>query len=139
MNVNLFTFLTPKSQTFYLNHKSTIRQVLEKLDSHKFSVVPLVDEEGKFVSTISEGDILRYIKNVKNFNISMAESECIANIEKYRPYAPFAINMELKELFRLSLEQNFVPVVDDRGIYIGIVKRKSIINYLYGEKKVINE
>lgn len=136
MSVTLFSFLTPKAQTFYLDHKSTIRQVLEKLDSHKFSVVPLVDEEGKFISTISEGDILRYIKNKSKFNLEVAEKESIANIEKYRPYEPFEINMDIKKLFKLSLEQNFVPVVDDRGIYIGIVKRKSIIKYLYSNKEL---
>ena len=139
MSVTLFTFLTPKAQTFYLDHKSTIRQVLEKLDSHKFSVVPLVDENGKFISTISEGDILRYIKNKNNFNLLAAETETIANIDKYRPYEPFEISMDIHKLFKLSLEQNFVPVVDDRGIYIGIVKRKSIINYLYNQKEISKE
>lgn len=36
----------------------------------------------------------------------------------------------MSELFNRSLEQNYVPVVDDRNIFIGIVTRKTIISYL---------
>lgn len=61
--MNIFNFLTPKSETFYLSDQSTIRQALEKFDYHKFSIVPLLDEEGHYVTTLSEGDLLRFIKN----------------------------------------------------------------------------
>ena len=59
----ILEFLTPKSATLYVNHELTIRQIVETFDVHKFSVVPLIDEDGKFISTISEGDVLRFIKN----------------------------------------------------------------------------
>jgi CBS domain containing-hemolysin-like protein len=32
------------------------------------------------------------------------------------------------------MNQNFVPVVDDLGNFIGLVTRKSILHYLTGEK-----
>ena len=80
--MNIFKFLTPKNQTQYLQYDATIRQALEKFDYYKFTVVPLIDEEGKFISTLSEGDILRYIKNDCDFNIEEAESKTIDNIEK---------------------------------------------------------
>ena len=60
---NILAFLTPKSETLYLSNVSTIRQILESFDYYKYSVVPLLDEEGRYITTISEGDILRYIKN----------------------------------------------------------------------------
>ena len=62
--VNLLIFLTPKSETLYLNQNSTVRQTLENFDIHKYSVVPLIDDDGFFVSTISEGDILSFIKKL---------------------------------------------------------------------------
>ena len=48
MFVNIMSFLTPKDETYYIDADSTIRQALEKCDYHKFSVVPLVDAEGKY-------------------------------------------------------------------------------------------
>ena len=134
----IFDFLTPKNKTFYLNHDATIRQIVETFDVHKFSVVPLIDEDGKFISTISEGDVLRFIKNHCQFDVYMAEDVRINTIELYRPYKALLISASLDEVIKLTLEQNFIPVVDDRGMYIGIIKRKTIIDYLLKEKPIVN-
>jgi len=130
MNSTL-NFLTPKSETYYIDANSTIRQALEKFDVHKFSVVPLITKNGKYVGTVSEGDILRYIKNEHNFNIKEAENTKIKDIERYRSYQTLSIDTPIIEVLRLSMEQNFIPMLDDRGIYIGIIKRKSLLNFLY--------
>lgn len=126
----ILSILTPKKITFYLNENSTIRQALEKFDVHKFSVVPLLDDEGKYVGTLSEGDILRFIKNDAHFNIKDAEGVLLKDIEHYRPYKSLKVDALFDEFFVLSLDQNFIPVVDDRGTYIGIIKRKEILKYL---------
>ncbi len=75
--MNIITLLTPKEDTFYLDSRSTIRQALEKYDYHKFTVVPLIDKEGHYITTLSEGDILRYIKNNSNFDLEIAEAQSI--------------------------------------------------------------
>ena len=132
--MNIFTILTPKSQTEFIEYDSTIRQALETFDFHKFSVVPLIDDEGKYVSTLSEGDILRYIKNEANFDIEVAESVKINTIEKYRSYEAITIDSTMDEVLRLAMNQNFIPIIDDRGMYIGIIKRKDIIKCYISEK-----
>ncbi|WP_289422453.1 CBS domain-containing protein, partial [Faecalibaculum rodentium] len=45
-------------------------------------------------------------------------------------------NVSMGQLLATSLEQNFVPVVDDRNIFIGIVTRKNILAYLMHDKDV---
>ena len=131
--MKLLLLLTPKNQTFYLSKDSTIRQALEKMDIRKFTVIPLIDEDGKYISTISEGDILRYIKNNSNFNIKEAENIKVSEIESYRPYKALNSNADVQDVIEMSLNQNFIPMIDDRGMYIGIVKRKDVIAHLYGE------
>ncbi|MBR7081422.1 MAG: CBS domain-containing protein [Oscillospiraceae bacterium] len=128
--MNLFNYFTPKADTFYLQSDATIRQAIEKFDYHKFSVVPLIDKDGFYVSTISEGDILRYIKNEANFDINYAESVSLEEIERYRSYSACKSDASLTDIMQLALQQNFVPIVDDRGMYIGIIKRKTILNHL---------
>lgn len=138
--LNILSVLTPKEKTSYLDSKATIRQALEKYDYHKFSVVPLIDKEGHYITTVSEGDILRYIKNHCDFDIQTAEDTLLDTIEKYRPYKALDINCSIKDVLVLSLEQNFIPMIDDRGMYIGLIKRKDIIGYFiqkYAEKKKI--
>jgi CBS domain-containing protein len=130
MFVNIMEFLTPKDETYFIDADSTIRQALEKFDYHKFSVVPLVDAEGKYCGTVSEGDILRFIKRNCNFDVDLAEDVKVLDIEKYRPYKSLDITCTLEEVVKLSLEQNFIPMVDGRGMYIGIIKRKEILLFL---------
>ena len=130
--MSLFSIFTPKSETYYLTEDVTIRQAVEKFDFHKFSVVPLLAKDGTYITTVSEGDILRYIKNITHFDIKLAENTSVIDIEKYRPYKACANNVSDEEIFKLALEQNFVPIVDDRNLYIGIVKRKEIIKMMMG-------
>lgn len=131
--MNLFNFFTPKAETYYLEPDSTIRQALEKFDRYKFTVLPMVDGEGIYISTISEGDILRYIKNTAGFDIAAAEGVRISEIERYRSYLPCTSDISMDDLIQLAMKQNFIPIVDDRGAYIGIVKRKAVLNMLYNK------
>ena len=135
--MNVLLFLKPKCETAYLEWDSSVRQALEKMDYHKFTVIPLLNKDGEFVSTLSEGDLLRYIKNNCNFDISVAENTKICDIVKYRPYKTLSIDCSDEDIFKLAMNQNFVPIVDDRNVYIGIVKRKDIIEYFYNEIKKV--
>jgi len=130
MKFNVFTILTPKSQTQHILDHFTIRQALEKFDVHKFTVVPVLDSEGNYINTISEGDLLRFIKNDCNFDIHHAETKRINEVGRYRPYVALDNTCEFDDLVALSLSQNFIPIIDDRKKFIGIVKRSKIIDMM---------
>ena len=127
---SIIQLITPKKVTHYILDTSTIRQALEKFDAHKFSVVPLIDKDGHYVGTLSEGDILRFIKNNAKFDISVAENVPVNMIEHYRPYKCLKVDASIDEVYGLALDQNFVPLVDDRDFYIGIIKRKDVLLHL---------
>ena len=133
--MNIFDYFTPKNETYYLTDDMTIRQALEKFDFHKFTVVPLISEDGKYITTVSEGDILRFIKNNSDFDVQTAEHVPVIDIEKYRSYKACTHDVSMSEVFKLALDQNFVPIVDDRNLYIGIIKRKNIMMYLLENNK----
>ena len=127
---NILDILTPKSQTFFLGEKTTIRQALEKFDYHKFSVVPILTDFGEYITTVSEGDILRYIKNSCDFNMLKANSKHVLSIDHYRSYESIKIDASFEDVYTLILAQNFIPVVDDRNTFIGIIKRKDVLECL---------
>ena len=129
--MNILSLLIPKASTIFVLDTSSVRQVLEKIEVHKYSVVPIIDENGKYVSSASEGDILRFIRNEEEFNLDKLEHICITELERYRPYVAMDISASFEELYEISLKQNFVPIIDDRGIFIGIVTRKNIIEALF--------
>ena len=60
--MNILFFLTPKSEVEFVYDDFSLRQTIEKMEYHRFSEVPVIDREGRYVSTITEGDLLWYIK-----------------------------------------------------------------------------
>lgn len=127
---NIFEFLTPKEDTFFIESDSTLRQALEKFYFHKFTVVPILGDNGEFVGTISEGDLLRQIKSLGSFNLDSSEDISLMDIDRYRSYQSINVTASVAQVANLLLSQNFVPVVDDRGMFIGIIKRRSVMQYI---------
>ena len=106
-------------------------QTLEKLDIYGYSAIPILDREGKYIDVISEGDILMYIKNNKDYNLKKAENTNIKQINIRRKTISINVMSNMEDLLDLTLNQNFVPVVDDYNHFIGIITRKDIIRYFY--------
>ena len=132
--MNVLFFLTPKSQVKYLDDTMTVRQALEVMDFYRYSTIPLLSKDGKLVGTISEGDLLFYLKSHPFNDISEFDNHSILEVNRKRDYLPIKSDIEMSDLITNAINQNFVPVLDDQKNFIGIVTRKSIINYLYINK-----
>lgn len=131
--MNVAFFLTPKNEVVYENIEATMRQVMEKMEHHGYTAIPLIDKNGKYVGTLTEGDLLWKLKNTPDLNFKNTESIRVKNIERRVKHKSVTITSNIEELITLSVSQNFVPVTDDNGIFIGIIKRSDIINYCYKE------
>ncbi len=129
--MNILFFLTPKSEVAYIEDTFTLRQILEKMELHRYSAIPILSEEGEYVGTITEGDILWYCKQTGLLSIKKAERVHLADIPKKFEYASVSISSDMEDLVARAMAQNFVPVVDDDNRFIGLVTRKDIISYCY--------
>lgn len=132
--MNIAFFLIPKAEVVYLHTDSNTRQALEKLERHRFTAIPLVDKAGKYAGTLTEGDLLWKIKNTFQFMFSRAERIKISDVPRRIQNKPVHIDAEMEDLLSLAIAQNFVPVVDDHEIFIGIIRRREIIEYYANEK-----
>lgn len=127
--MNILFFLLPKAQVEYLFGDFSLRQAIEKMEFPRYSVVPVVSRDGKYLYSLSEGDILYTLKNSK-YSFDELNKIPLSMIIRKRHFESVSINASMDDLARLIVNQNFVPVVDDKGVFIGIVTRKSVINYL---------
>ncbi len=127
--MNIPFFLTPKQDVVVLSHRATMRQALEKMEYHRYSAIPLIDEEGKYVGTITEGDLLWKIKNTPGLSFENTHKILLTEVPQHMQNKPVHIQAKMEDLITLATTQNFVPVVDDEGVFIGIVKRSDIIDY----------
>lgn len=127
--MNVPFFLTPKQEVIHLPQHSTMRQALEKMEYHRYSAIPLVDDEGKYAGTITEGDLLWKIKNTPGLSFENTHKISLEDVPQHIQNKVVNIQARMEDLFTLAETQNFVPVTDDEGVFIGIVKRSDIIQY----------
>lgn len=108
-----------------------MRQILERMEYHRYTAIPIIDEEGKYVGTLTEGDLLWKLKDTPELTFLDTSKIMLKDIPLHRQNKPVSINASIEDLISLSVNQNFVPVIDDQQIFIGIIKRSDIINYCY--------
>ena len=129
--MNILFFLKPKSEIAFIHVEDTLRQVIEKMEYHKYSSIPIINREGKYIGSITEGDLLWGIKNKYNLNLKEAESIPITKIDRRHDYKAVSIGANIEDLVEKAKNQNFVPVVDDQDNFIGIITRGDIIGYCF--------
>ncbi|MFI3170473.1 MAG: CBS domain-containing protein [Faecalibacterium sp.] len=129
--MNILFFLTPKQDLMYVYHDFTLRQTLEKWEKNRYASIPVLSRSGAYIGTLTEGDILWEMKRHQGLDLTAAEEILIESLPRKRDYKPVTVTTTMEELIEAAMSQNFVPVVDDRQIFIGIVRRQEIIRYCY--------
>ena len=128
---NILSLLTPKASLVYLTKDMTIRQALEKMRVHRFTAIPIINKrDGKYVGSVATGDLLYNLIDEENNSIYELENKKITSIVRKNFMPAMKVDMSLDELIRLITIQNYVPIVDDRNILMGIVTRSSVMKFL---------
>ena len=126
---NILFFLTPKAMCAFVYDDYTIRQALEKMESAGYAALPILNKRGEYRGTLTEGDLLWALKNMCYMDMRQAESRRIMDIERRKDNISVRVTTTMQDLVDRASTQNFVPVVDDKDAFIGIVTRRAIIKY----------
>ena len=126
---NILFFLTPKAMCSFVYDDYTVRQALEKMESSGFAALPILSKRGEYRGTLTEGDLLWALKNMCYLDMRQAEARRIMEIARRRDNVPVRVTANMHDLVERASGQNFVPVVDDKDAFIGIVTRSAIIKY----------
>ena len=133
--MNIMFFLKPKSEVAYIYDYHMLRQALEIMEYHQYSSVPILNKEGKYIGSITEGDLLWNLKRLNLLNLKDAEDISIMKISRRLDYQCVRADSNMEDLIGRAMEQNFIPVVDDDEHFIGIITRRDIIGYCYNKMK----
>jgi len=126
---NILFFLTPKAMCAFLYDDYTIRQALEKMESAGFTALPILNKRGEYRGSLTEGDLLWALKNVCYMDMRQAESRRIMEIARKRDHIPVKVTATMQDLVNRASMQNFVPVVDDKDTFIGLVTRRAVMQF----------
>ena len=129
--MNIMRFVIPKSLVEYVTVDSTVRQALEKMRFHRYVAIPVIDGDGKYVGTLRNDDILSYFLDSGSFDTRSAERDRVVDVIDGIYSPPVYHDSSMEQLIDRVREHNFVPVVDDRGCFVGIILRRDILNFLF--------
>lgn len=130
--INILFFLTPKAEVAYLEHNDSLHQALKKMEQHKYSSIPVLSDDGEYTGTVTEGDMLWYLLHSDMILSDNQLKELpLEAVPRRNDYEPVNASSNMEDLLNKIMKQNFVPVVDDCDCFIGIVKRKDVIQYYY--------
>lgn len=138
--MNIASYLLPKAEVSFLRDNMTLRQGLEKLHRSGYTAIPVVDTEDRYVGVVSEGDFLWNIlaqnESLEGITRKKMEHMTVRDILQNGKVRAVCIDTSMEQLIEQAQNQNFVPVVDDRSVFIGIVTRRDVI--MYFKKKLEN-
>lgn len=129
--MNIPSLLIPKANVEYLRTKDSIEFALDIFRRNSYSAVPVINSYGIYRGTITEGDFLYYIMDNPDADLKKVK---VRNILREDFYEAVKITASIDKLLIKCLDQNFVPVTDDRDVFVGIVTRKVIFKNIYEEQ-----
>ena len=131
--MNALMMLTPKSEVTYIQDTTTVRTALSKMFENGYTAIPVITNEGLYAGAVSEGDFLRFLLSREEEGMLLEYGSARVRQIMRPDFIPaVTANVDTDTLIRRAAEQNFIPVTDDRGTFIGIVTRKSVIGWLHG-------
>ena len=126
---NILFFLMPKAMCSFVYDDYTVRQALEKMELAGYAALPILSKHGEYRGTLTEGDLLWALKNLCYMDMRQAEARRIMEITRRKDHVPVKVTANMHDLVQRASSQNFVPVVDDKDAFIGIVTRSAILKY----------
>ena len=112
---------------------------LRVIHKNGYQAVPVINRKGEYVGTVTEGDFLWNLIQDYHMDMEAMRNVRVESLRKKWDYKAVSIEANIAELDQYIMDQNFVPVVDGRNVFIGIVTRKQIIKELLRRKNEKNE
>ncbi|MBB5182585.1 CBS domain-containing protein [Catenisphaera adipataccumulans] len=134
---NVFFFLQTKETVKFLNANDNIYAGLQKMRMYHYSAMPVINDQGHYLGSVREGDFLWYLVDHPDKREAELRKLPLRTLVHKNFIKACRTDVDIDQLFQMSLDQNFVPIVDDRNIFIGIVTRRSIIAYLLNQARKI--
>lgn len=135
--MDISSFIKPKNQVILVFDDQPIHEAIEIMEKSRFTSIPIISRQGEYVGTLTEGDLLWEIKNTAQFNIKKAEKILVGKMHRHRDYESIHISANIDQLITKASNENFVPVIDDHNQFVGIVTRKTLLDYFFDHKFIV--
>lgn len=139
--MNIASLLLPRSMVIYLYEDYSIRQAIEKMKYHGYASMPVLTRDNQYVGTLTEGDLLWFLADHEDLwqgGLCEMEKFSIKEAMRGKNGEPVRIDAKMEDLIARAIVHDFVPVVDDRDSFIGIIKSGTILAKLAKDRKQLD-
>ena len=130
--MNITSFLKPFYETTLVYNDQPLSDALITMTKHRYTSIPVITSDQKYVGTLTEGDILQFVlQNVDCLNSDNLSKYQVSEVKRHRDYEPVSITATMPMLLSKATNENFVPVIDQNDNFVGIITRKTLLDYFF--------
>ena len=128
--MNTAKLINTKTMVAYIYGDLSAKEGLKEFIAHGFTAVPVIDREGMYLGVVSERDFLYRLLDAGSVEAADANGHTVADLVSDTRFEAVTIHADMDILFYRIIAQNFVPVIDSRGMFSGIVTRKDVLMHM---------
>jgi CBS domain-containing protein len=125
----VLSFLTPKSEVVWVSATGSVEQALERMKPNGFSAVPILDDDGCYVGTLSTSDLIWFLLPGEAGWQERARSTSLLGVPRKLKDSAVPVDADVSSLIARATHQPFVPIVDGQGRFVGLVRRRPLLEY----------
>ena len=82
--MNILFFLTPKNDVAFIYSDANLREAIDLMEAHGYSALPILTKQGRYAGTLTEGDLLWYMKSHLNQSLKDMELTSVMEVKRRR-------------------------------------------------------
>ncbi len=127
--MNALNFLKHKSEVVFIYEDYSVKRAMDEFQVSGYTALPILSRDGRYVGSITEGDFLRFLLHYDLIDMSETEQIEVRDLPRRMDNRPIMVDAHMEDLMETVMSQNFVPMVDGRGVFMGIITRKKVLSY----------
>src|SRR5438105_2669228 len=96
--MNIAFFLTPKRDVVWVSASGTVEQALERMKPNGFGAVPILDDDGGYVGTLSTGDLMWHLMEARGSWQDVARSTSLLSVRRRLDDSAVHIDADFRQL-----------------------------------------
>ncbi|MFD2387369.1 cyclic-di-AMP-binding protein CbpB [Enterococcus rivorum] len=120
------TFLIPAENVANVMYLNPLSHALLVLSQVKYSRIPVLDKGDRFVGLISLSDVVDKMFDLTKVDLEKLNEFTVADVMEVN-VPVIREDWELENVLHLLVNASFVPVVDEKQRFKGIITRKELL------------
>jgi CBS domain-containing protein len=130
--MNIASFLKPFYDVTLVYDDQPLGEALTTMTKHRFTSIPVISRDQKYVGTLTEGDILHFLlRNKECVHPEKLNKFHVKDVKRHRDYEAVSVDSTMPMLLSKASNENFVPIIDQNGHFTGIITRKTLLDYFF--------